>query len=403
MRPLVRGDVERCLPCRFADVLDDDVGAVAARRLLHRGLHVVGCVVERDVGAELSRARELLVARGRDDDARAERLRDRERSGRDAAADAPREDPLALLQVRARDEHPVRGLEDERERRRLLEAQVAGDGVDVRLGNRDQLGVRPVTVLADHVDRAGRRLDAGIDHDALAGVDADARAVGAEDPRLRDGREAFADPDVEMVQRGRVQADENFARPRAPDRARLRGRGPPVRRPHGSAPRAPGQTIGVNAAELQALGAELGLDAVGAARAEPYDGDRAPHPRAPRARPLRRHALHDGAPGGVVPSRDASAGRAHGRLRSALLLAAGAGASRGSRAPAALHVVRRVRSPPREARRARHARSAAGTAFSSTRTSTSTARPPRAAGSASTARTRCSSRGDTARGSCSER
>src|SRR5438876_9259413 len=68
-----------------------------------------------------------------------------------------------------------------------------------------------------------------------------------------------------------MRADGRGLRPaRAPDRGRPRGRAPRGRRPRGSAQRAPRQTIGVNAAELQALGAELGLDAVGAARAEPY-------------------------------------------------------------------------------------------------------------------------------------
>ena len=72
-------------------------------------------------------------------------------------------------------------------------------------------------------------------------------------------------------------------------------------------------------------------------------GDRAAHPRAPRARPVRRHALHDGAARGVVPSRDAAARRAHRRLGRALLLAARAGAAAGPRPAAALHVVRRLR------------------------------------------------------------
>ena len=36
MRPSGRGDVERASPGRLADVLDDDVGAVAAGRLLDR-------------------------------------------------------------------------------------------------------------------------------------------------------------------------------------------------------------------------------------------------------------------------------------------------------------------------------------------------------------------------------
>ena len=75
-------------------------------------------------------------------------------------------------------------------------------------------------MFADHVDRSAARLDAGIDDDALAGVEAvdalsegldEARSVGAEDARLRDGGETFADPDVEVVQRGSLELDENLA------------------------------------------------------------------------------------------------------------------------------------------------------------------------------------------------
>ena len=100
--------------------------------------------------------------------------------------------------------------------------RLVGDGVDVRRGHGDQLGVRAVAVLADHVDPAAARLDAGVEDDALAGLEAadavaerldDARAVGAEDARLRDGRQALADPDVEMVERGGAEADEHLARP----------------------------------------------------------------------------------------------------------------------------------------------------------------------------------------------
>ena len=49
-------------------------------------------------------------------------------------------------------------------------------------------------------------------------------------------------------------------------------------------------------------------------------GHRATHPRARRAWPLRRHALHDGAAGRLLPSGDAPPGRAHRRLGRALLL-----------------------------------------------------------------------------------
>src|SRR5215472_731858 len=79
----------------------------------------------------------------------------------------------------------------------------------------------------------------------------------------------------------------------------------------------------------------------------------ASHPRAARTGTLRGHALHDGAAGGVVPSRDAVAGRAHRDLGRALLLAAGARSPAGPRPVAAVHVVRRLLDPEREARRAR--------------------------------------------------
>ena len=50
---------ERRLPGRLADVLDDDVHALAAGRLLHRRRHVAGRVVDDGVGAELARPLEL--------------------------------------------------------------------------------------------------------------------------------------------------------------------------------------------------------------------------------------------------------------------------------------------------------------------------------------------------------
>ena len=197
------------------------VDPVPVGRLLHRRLHVAGRVVHGRVRPQLPAALELRVARGGDEHARAERLRDRERRRRDAAADAPGEHPLALAQAGARHEHPVRRLEDEREGRRLLEAQVLRDRVDVRRRHGDELGVRAVAVLADHVDPAAARLDAGIEDDPLARLEAahavaerldHAGPVRAEDARLRHGRHPLADPDVEMVQCRSAQADEHLAR-----------------------------------------------------------------------------------------------------------------------------------------------------------------------------------------------
>jgi hypothetical protein len=75
-------------------------------------------------------------------------------------------------------------------------------------------------VLADHVDPATARLDTWVEDDTLARLEAvdtiadcldDARAVRAEDPRFRNRGQAFADPDIEVVERRSAQADENLA------------------------------------------------------------------------------------------------------------------------------------------------------------------------------------------------
>ena len=116
----------------------------------------------------------------------------------------------------AGDEHPVRGLVDERERRRDLERERVVEREHLRRVDRDQLGVRAVAVLADDRDRVAV-LEPRVEHDPLADrepADAlaerldDAGAVGAEDARLRHGRQALAHPDVEVVERGGVQPDE---------------------------------------------------------------------------------------------------------------------------------------------------------------------------------------------------
>jgi Uncharacterized Fe-S protein len=149
-----------------------------------------------------------------------------------------------------------------------------------------------------------------------------------------------------------------------------------------------GQTIRVRAADLQRVGEELGLDAVGAAPAAPYDEterhirdrkerglfadmkftmarpEESCHPELllPGARTVVSAALCYYAPEPDGP-------RGHGGCR----------ATRGST---------RTRSSARSST-SWGAGSAARTASSSTRTSTSTGRRPRAAVSASTGRTRC--------------
>ena len=108
------------------------------------------------VGAELAGPLELRVARRGDDRPAAERLRDRERRRRDAAADPPDQHPLARLEARLGHEHPVGGLEDERERAASSNESSSGIGWTALRGHGDELGVRPVAVLAEDLDPARR-------------------------------------------------------------------------------------------------------------------------------------------------------------------------------------------------------------------------------------------------------
>ena len=83
-----------------------------------------------------------------------------------------------------RDEHPVRRLEDQRKRRRLLEREPLVEQIDVRCGHDDELGMRAVTMLPDDGDAAGV-LDARIDNDPLSGARTPGRSPRTQQPSLR--------------------------------------------------------------------------------------------------------------------------------------------------------------------------------------------------------------------------
>ena len=76
--------------------------------------------------------------------------------------------------------------------------------------------MRPVRVLADNGDLPVAELVARVDDDPVAGCEAvsgdhDSGAVGTEDSRLRHGRQALADPQVEVVERRRAQLDQDLS------------------------------------------------------------------------------------------------------------------------------------------------------------------------------------------------
>src|SRR5919204_3990829 len=129
--------------------------------------------------------------------------------------------------------------------------------------------MRAVGVLADDGDRLAV-LESRIDHDPLAGVDPDPCAIGAEDPRLRHRRKPLADPEVEVIERGCPELDDDLARPRlrigrvlvAQDlRATVLVNTYGPHRGHNRL---------MTRRELERLAEEVGLDVVGATPAEPY-------------------------------------------------------------------------------------------------------------------------------------
>jgi hypothetical protein len=176
-------------------------------------------VTDGDVRAELARALELLGTRGGHHRSHAERPADLERREGDPASDAPDEGPLPVADGRLRDEHPIGGLEDERERRAFLERERVVERVQLADGNRLELAARAVRVLAD--DRNATVMgDPRVDHDPFADLEPlgtlaqrgdDAGAVSAEDARLGNRGQPFPDPDVQVVQARGTNRDERLA------------------------------------------------------------------------------------------------------------------------------------------------------------------------------------------------
>ena len=220
MRPSCARSRERPLPRCLTDGLDDDVGSVSIRGVLHCLDDVVVGVAYRHICTELARPRELLRARGGDDGTGTQGAAELERCEGDTAADPPDEDPLAFLHCGLRDEHAVSGLERERECGALLEREPVVERVELAGRNRLQFAVRSVRVLADDRDATVMR-DPRIDDDAFADLEAlcpfpegsnDPGTVGTEDPRLRNRGEPLPDPDIEMVQPRGPQGDEYLTR-----------------------------------------------------------------------------------------------------------------------------------------------------------------------------------------------
>src|SRR5262245_36095876 len=120
------------VPHGRADAVEDYVDPAAAGEVLHALAELRrGRVVDDLVGAELLRLRELPVAAGGDDRARAYALGHQEAEAADAAADRLDQDVLALLELHALEETVPRGVTGQRERGRLLEPHVLGHQLEI--------------------------------------------------------------------------------------------------------------------------------------------------------------------------------------------------------------------------------------------------------------------------------
>ena len=93
--------------------------------------------------------------------------------------------------ARARDEHPVRRLVDEREGGALLEGEAVVEREHLGRVDRDQLRVRPVAVLADDRDPVAV-VEAGVEHYPLADLEGHAVAERLDDARRRPRRGSAA-------------------------------------------------------------------------------------------------------------------------------------------------------------------------------------------------------------------
>ncbi len=148
-------------------------------------------------------------------------------------------------------------------------------------GNRDQLRMCAVAVLAEDVPAI---LEPGIEDDLVADLEArdpfadrldHAGSIRAQDARLGNRRKPHAQPDVEMVERGGLEANEHLARAWFGIRHVLVAQDVGAAllvdadRFHRPILSTAATVASVTAGELERLAEELGIDVLGTAHAMP--------------------------------------------------------------------------------------------------------------------------------------
>ena len=222
---VLRERVEPVLEVLAADVLVDDVDAVAVGDPQHLLDDVLRRVVDPDVEPELGCLLELVVAARGADHERARELRDLDGRGADPAPDRVDEHRLPRTELRAGHEHVPGRAEGDVARGRLDVGDAVGDPDQLRGLALHLLRVAAARAHADEpVGRSAERLAAGsaVDAvparrdeigrdpvadlpplDALAERRDSADRLHAERVRERDrkARDALADVDIEVVER----------------------------------------------------------------------------------------------------------------------------------------------------------------------------------------------------------
>ncbi len=140
-------------------------------------------IVDDVVGAEFLQLAALLLGGGAGETLAARHLRELQAGDADATAGAEDQNLLAGLDLASREQHAVRGAIGDRQRRRLVEADIVRDFDKLALINGGELAQPAIAVLAEH---AARR-EAREQHDALADptrihILADSRTMPAMSP-----------------------------------------------------------------------------------------------------------------------------------------------------------------------------------------------------------------------------
>ncbi len=223
-----------------ADMLEHDVDALLGGELAHHALEPVGAVVDDVVGAERLGLLGLVVVADGGDDGAADRLRHLDRGGADAGAAGMHQDGLARLELGVVEQHVLDGREGDRraggvaqrDARRAPESTSRAGMLtrsrakpstwkpmmpptfSQRLSRPSRQALQVPQVSAPYITTGSPGLKprhAGADRGDLAG------RLGADDQRqlaLGEGHAAQA-PDVDMVERDRLDADLHLAGGRA--------------------------------------------------------------------------------------------------------------------------------------------------------------------------------------------